>query len=116
MNLLAIVSLTALLGGTAADPPDCELSVRPVVDGKAATEAVIKPEHVSQVVRMTDEPTGMQIWEVHLTAAGAEVNRGFSRGNIGKDISVFCGEREVARPRVVAPSSDVFAFTVAHGS
>ena len=114
MNILAFVSITTLLVSTPAGSPECALSVRPVIDGKAIPEAVIKPEHVLDIVHRTDEPTGMQLWEVRLTAAGAEINREFSRESIGKEISVFCGEVEVARPRVVYPSSDTFAFTFSH--
>lgn len=99
---------------SATDSQDeCRLSVRPVMDGKPVLEAVIRPDHVSGITRTTDEPTGMQRWEVQLTPEGAAINRDFSRANVGRVVAIHCAEQEVARPLVAAPSSDSFAFTIA---
>lgn len=114
-HIIAIVLWSALPGAVSAAErgPECELSVRPVLDGAPASEARIRPEHVSRIVGTIDEPTGMSRWEVELTADGAAINRDFSRESVGEEIAIFCGDKEVSRPTVVAPSSDSFAFTLA---
>ena len=112
MSVLLFLALFATAQASRADvpPATCKLFVYPVNDnGKVEKAPVIAPRHISSMdFQGIDANTGFRQWRITLTAEGASLNAAYTKAHVHKKIAIFCDNKEVARPEIVAPSSDTF--------
>ena|ERR1700722_8975357 len=112
MSALLFLALFAAAQASRADTPPagCKLFVYPVNEnGQVDKVPVLTPRHISSMNFLGIDPnTGFRQWRVTLTPEGAALNTTYSKEHIRKKIAIFCDSKEVARPEIVAPSSDTF--------
>ncbi|MFP8967787.1 hypothetical protein ACKC9G_14485 [Pokkaliibacter sp. CJK22405] len=81
--------------------------------GVVIKPALIGPEYISSISsREAENPGESSLLDMTLTKAGSYKLHNYTQSHIGKALAVYCGDKEVTRPFIMAPISGQLRITV----
>ena len=111
--ILFLLLLSSPAVANDSDLSQCKLAVHVVTaSGDLSARPILGPEHIASIVAQGNSPISPERrqWLVKLTADGSTINQAYSAAHVGSQIAFLCGEIEVSRPYITAPSSDEFVL------
>ena len=112
ISLAYALTLALLASGNPANSlPSCKVSVYALsAKGVRAKQPFLLPAHFASVTDAGPGMAGGQSWRFELTPKGKAINASYTAAHQGQKIAFFCGSREILRPIIQGPSSDVFVI------